>query len=86
MEPHSEVKAVWVFETRQNADNATLASYAQSLIARTVLCRSPVNARNQNVLHNWCNSDEGECVCVCVKINECVYATYETCINMFVMM
>jgi hypothetical protein len=45
MEPHSEVKAVWLLETRQNADNAILASYAQSLIARTVLCKSAVNEK-----------------------------------------
>ena len=41
IEPDSEVKAVWPLDTRANADKATLASYAQSLIARTVLCNSP---------------------------------------------
>ena len=42
IEPHSEVKAVWILETQANADSATLASYAQSLIERTVLCKSPI--------------------------------------------
>lgn len=46
MEPDSEVKAVWTLDTRPKAVRAALASYAQSLIVRTVLCKSP--AINEN--------------------------------------
>lgn len=46
MEPHSEVKAVWFLETLPNAESATLDSYAQSLILRRVLCKSPTKTAN----------------------------------------
>ena len=48
MLPDSEVKAVWTFEMRLKADSATLASYAESLIARTMFCKSPED-RDQDI-------------------------------------
>lgn len=49
MLPDSEVKAVWPFEMRLKADSATLTSYAQSLIARTMFCKSPAEDKDQDI-------------------------------------
>lgn len=45
MEPHSDVRAVCPLVMFPKADKATLASQAESLMARRVFCRSPSESR-----------------------------------------